>query len=251
MKLVSWNVNGLRAAIRSGFDRFLADHRPDVLCLQEVKAQDSDVPAELFDGYHVTWNSAAKKGYSGVLVASREKPLGSTAGIGLPGPDDEGRVITTEWPDFYLVNVYTPNSQRGLTRLDYRMTWDAAFLDHVKKLDAQKPVLFCGDMNVAHQEIDLANPKQNRKNAGFTDEERAGFSRIVEAGFVDVYRERYPGETGHYTWWTWRSDARARNIGWRIDYWLASQRLAPRVANPTILKEVHGSDHCPVSIEIA
>lgn len=250
MKLISWNVNGLRAAVRAGFADFLATHQPDVLCLQEIKAAPGDVSASLFDGYHVTWNPALKKGYSGVLLATRAEPLKVTAGFGLEAHDGEGRILLAEFPDFQVATVYTPNSQRGLMRLDYRLQWDEVFQLWLQRLDQEKPVVFCGDLNCAHEEIDLANPRENRRNAGFTDEERASFGRMLAGGFVDSFRALHPGEKGHYSWWTYRSDARARNIGWRLDYWLVSQKLWPRVRRSEILKDTLGSDHCPVLLEM-
>lgn len=250
MKFVSWNVNGLRAALRNGFADFAAELRPDFLCLQEAKAAPEDVDFDfLGPEYLAFWNCAEKKGYSGTVICTTKKPLSDSRGIGIARHDKEGRVITLEYPDYFLVNVYTPNSQRGLTRLDYRQQWDKAFLKYLRKLENSKPVVFCGDLNVAHTEIDLANPKSNRRNAGFTDEERAGFDRIVAAGYLDTFREFEKGP-GHYTWWTYRSDARARNIGWRIDYWCISKTLRPRLANSKIVSEVTGSDHCPVVMEL-
>jgi exodeoxyribonuclease-3 len=250
MKLISWNVNGLRAALRAGLADFVAREKPDVLCLQEIKALPSDVDASVFDGYHVTWNPAEKKGYSGVLIASREPPLKVTSGLGRPNDDSEGRVLVAEFEDFQVATIYTPNSQRGLTRLEYRLQWDAAMSAWLSDLNLAKPVVLSGDLNCAHEEIDLANPKENRRNAGFTSEERASLSAILKTGFVDSFRALHPGEPGHYSWWTYRSDARARNIGWRLDYWLVSQHLWPRVQNARILPEVHGSDHCPVLLEL-
>lgn len=251
MKLISWNVNGLRAALRSGFADFLAAEQPDVFCLQEIKAAPGDIPPSLLDGYHVTWNPARKPGYSGVLFASRQAPVSVSLGLGYEEHDAEGRIIAADMGDFYVVTCYTPNSQRGLVRLSYRLTWDAIFREWLQGLDRQKPVLACGDFNCSHEEIDLANPKSNRRNAGFTDEERASFSQLLSAGFIDSFRAHHPGEPGHYTWWTYRNDARTRNIGWRLDYWLVSQRFWPRVTRTAILKDVMGSDHCPVLLEIA
>jgi exodeoxyribonuclease-3 len=250
MKLVSWNVNGLRAALRAGLQEFVSREQPDVLCLQEIKANPEDVPSPLFEGYHVHWNPAQKKGYAGVLIATRQPPLAVTRGLGKPDLDTEGRVLVTEYPDFQVVNVYTPNSQRGLTRLDHRLQWDKAFTRWLRALDKKKPVVVCGDFNCAHQEIDLANPRENRRNAGFTDEERAGFSSLLQGGFIDSFRARHPDQPGHYSWWTYRSDARARNIGWRLDYWLVSSALWPRVQEAKILSDVIGSDHCPVVLEM-
>lgn len=248
MKFISWNVNGIRACQRKGFEDFLASAGPDAICLQEVKAHAEQVNLNT-DGYHVFWNAAKKPGYSGTAILTREKPLGAVCGIGAAEHGNEGRVLTLEYPDYHLVNVYTPNAQHGLTRLDYRMEWDAAFLAHMKKLEKKKPVVFCGDLNVAHREIDLANPKTNRKNPGFTDEERAGFDAIIEAGFIDTFREFEEGP-GHYSWWSYRANARARNIGWRIDYFLISGELRPRLKSAGILPGVMGSDHCPVTVEL-
>lgn len=250
MKLISWNVNGLRAALRAGLADFVAREQPDALCLQEIKATPDDVEASVFDGYHVTWNPAQKKGYAGVLIATRQAPLKVTPGLGLPEHDGEGRVLVAEFPDFQVASVYTPNSQRGLARLDYRLAWDTKFQQWMRKRDRNKPLLVCGDFNCAHEEIDLANPRENRRNAGFTDEERAGFSAMLKAGFHDSFRALHPGEPGRYSWWTYRSDARSRNIGWRLDYWLVSKKLWGRVRRADILHEVRGSDHCPVVLEL-
>lgn len=250
MKLISWNVNGLRAVLRGGFADFLAAEQPDVLCLQEIKAAPGDITTPLMEDYHVTWNPAAKRGYSGVLLASRQAPVNISLGLGLAEHDTEGRIIAADLGDFYVVTCYTPNSQRELVRLPYRLSWDAAFREWLQRLDREKPVLVCGDLNCSPEEIDLANPKSNRRNAGFSDEERASFSQLLAAGFVDSFRMQHPGEPGHYTWWTYRNEARARNIGWRLDYWLVSQRFWPRVTRTAILKDVFGSDHCPVLIEI-
>jgi len=252
MKLISWNVNGLRAALKKGFLEFLGAERPDVLLLQEVKATPDQVGHDFAaDGWVTHWNPARKKGYSGVATLSRVPVLGVRHGIGLPGHDDEGRVLTIEFPDFFVVNVYTPNAQDDLRRLPYRMEWDEVFLAFVKELEQTKPVVFAGDLNVAHREIDLARPKQNRKSAGFTDEERSGFDRIVEAGFIDSFRHFHPDEPGHYSWWSYRGGARENNVGWRIDYFCVSTAILPRVLATGILPEVRGSDHCPVVIEIA
>jgi exodeoxyribonuclease-3 len=250
MKLISWNVNGLRAALRAGLAEFVAREQPDALCLQEIKANPEDVDASVFDGYHVTWNPAHKKGYSGVLIATREKPTRVTHGLGLPHHDTEGRLLVAEFPDFQVVTVYTPNSQRGLTRLEYRLDWDTAFRTWLRKLDRKKPLVLCGDFNCAHEEIDLANPRENRRNAGFTDEERGSFSSLLDTGFIDSFRSLHPAQPGHYSWWTYRSDARARNIGWRLDYWLVSKKLWPRVRQAQILSHIQGSDHCPVLLEL-
>ena len=249
MKLLSWNVNGLRAVLGKGLLDFIRSEDPDVVCLQEIKAQPEQVEVEWPAGYVAHWNPAEKKGYSGTLTLTREKVLAVERGLGKHLEDREGRVLTTEFADFFLVNCYTPNSQRELTRLDYRhREWDPAFLRHLKALEKRKPVVFCGDLNVAHTEIDLANPKANVRNHGFTAEERAGFTALVEAGFVDTFRHLHPGEKGHYTWWSLMAGARARNVGWRIDYFGASQALAPRIREAFIRPKVTGSDHCPVGL---
>lgn len=250
MKLISWNVNGIRAAIKKGFLDFLQSADPDIICLQEVKAMSEQVELELPD-YKQYWNSAVKKGYSGVAIFSKSEPLSVQNGFGIEEHDQEGRVLTLEYETFYLVNVYTPNAKRELLRLDYRTKeWDVLFLEHVVNLQQKKPVVFCGDLNVAHKEIDLANPKTNRRNAGFTDEERAGFDNIVAAGFIDTFRE-FEQDGGHYSWWSYRSGARERNIGWRIDYFCISPALRPQLKAAYILPEVMGSDHCPVAIELS
>lgn len=247
MKLISWNVNGIRAAINKGFLDFYNNSDSDILCVQETKARPEQVDFDL-NGYHQYWNSAEKKGYSGTAVFTREEPLDVRLGMNIPEHDSEGRVITLEFPEFFLINVYTPNSQRGLARLAYRgKKWDVDFLKYTKSLEKKKPVVFCGDLNVAHKEIDLANPKNNRKNAGFTDEERAGFDNIVAAGFIDTFRE-FNQEPGQYSWWSYRMNARARNIGWRIDYFCISNDLCPKLKDAFILPEIMGSDHCPVGI---
>lgn len=249
MKLISWNVNGVRAAVRAGLKEFVAAERPDVLCLQETKAPAGGMKLEL-KGYHEFWNDARKPGYAGTAIFSKTAPLAVTRGMGIAKHDGEGRVITAEFKDFYVMSVYVPNSQRGLERLPYRTKeWDRDFLKYVQKLDRKKPVIFCGDLNVAHCEIDLANPKANVKNHGFTPEERAGFDAIVKAGFVDTFREFEKG-AGHYTWWSRLSNCRARNIGWRIDYFVVSPRLKPRLKKAWILKDVKGSDHCPVGLSL-
>ena len=248
-KMISWNVNGIRAAINKGFTDFVAQTQPDVLCLQETKAMQEQVGLEL-PGYQQIWCSAERKGYSGVATFTKTAPLSVQCEMEHPDFSGEGRVLALEFADYFLVNVYTPNAQRELTRLDYRVQWDAEFLTYLKTLETKKPVIFCGDLNVAHQEIDLARPKANRGNAGFTDEERAGFDRIVEAGFIDTFREFQP-DGGHYSWWSYRAGAREKNIGWRIDYFGISPSLRPRLKNAFILPEVLGSDHCPVGIEIA
>ena len=247
MKLVSWNVNGLRACMGKGFPEFLRAADPDILCLQETNMQREQADFTL-EGYEEYWNSAEKKGYSGTAVFTKERPLSVSYGIGLPEHDSEGRVITAEYPEFYLVNVYTPNSQQELARLSYRMEWEDAFRGYLKALDAKKPVVVCGDMNVAHEEIDLKNPKTNRKNAGFTDEERQKMTELLASGFTDTFRMLYPDLEGVYSWWSYRFRAREKNAGWRIDYFLVSDRLKDRVADSRIDTGVFGSDHCPVEL---
>lgn len=249
MKFISWNVNGFRAVMGKGFPEIFSDFDADCVCLQETKMQEGQAEFNP-DGYDVFWNSAVKKGYSGVATVTRMKPLTVTRGIGCEKHDNEGRVLTTEFPDFFLVNVYTPNSQDGLKRLDYRMSWEEAFKQYVLDLDKRKPVIICGDMNVAHEEIDLNNPKTNRRNAGFTDEERSCMTSLLEAGFVDTFRHFYPDMKEVYSWWSYRNRAREKNIGWRIDYFLVSERLVPRLRNADILGHIYGSDHCPVLLEI-
>lgn len=252
MKLVSWNVNGIRASMTKGFRDFVETDEPDVLCLQETKAEPNQVDLGWADalGYHQVWNCAEKKGYSGTSIWSKVPPKKESLGIGAVEHDKEGRVITATFDDFHVVNVYTPNSQRGLARLDYRQRWDAAFLAYVQKLNRRKPVIFCGDVNCAHKEIDLANPKSNRKNAGFTEEERAGLDKVVDAGFRDSFRE-FDATAGNYSWWTYRSDARQRNIGWRLDYFWVADKIWERVNGAKIRSEILGSDHCPVEIDIS
>lgn len=247
-KLVSWNVNGLRAVLNKGFLDFFAAADADAVCLQETKCTPDQVDLAP-KGYELIWNCAEKKGYSGTAVFTRVAPWDVRLGIGKRHHDGEGRVITVEYDDYYLVNVYTPNAQRTLERLPYRQQWDADFLRYLKGLEKKKPVVFCGDLNVAHKEIDLANPKSNKKNAGFTPEERAGFDALVAAGFVDTFRHFEPG-AGHYTWWSQRPGVRAKNIGWRIDYFVVSQALKPRLRKAAIMPHVMGSDHCPVTLEL-
>ena len=249
MKLISWNVNGLRAVLRKNFLEYLDHEKPDILCLQETKARPEDVEQLWPSTYTTYWDSAQKKGYSGTVVFTKTRPLKVSQGIGVAEHDQEGRAVTAEFADFFLVNVYVPNSQRELARLAYRQQWDRDFLRYLKKLDHRKPVIVCGDLNVAHEEIDLANPKANVRNHGFTPEERAGFAAMVDAGFVDTFREFEPGP-GHYTWWSPMSNARARNIGWRIDYFLVSARLRPQLRQAFIRPEVSGSDHCPVGLRL-
>lgn len=247
MKLISWNVNGLRACMGKGFAEFVKEQEPDVMCVQETKLQEGQIELEL-PGYYQYWNYAEKKGYSGTALFTKEEPLNVTYGIGIPEHDREGRVITAEFADFYLVTVYTPNSQNELARLPYRMEWEDAFLAYLKGLEKNKPVIFCGDLNVAHQEIDLKNPKTNRKNAGFTDEERAKFSHLLENGFVDTFRYFYPDREGIYSWWSYRFKAREKNAGWRIDYFVVSDSLKECLEDAVIYTQVYGSDHCPVGL---
>ena len=247
MKLVSWNVNGLRACMGKGFLDFLRDADADIVCLQETKMQREQADFSIY-GYEEYWNSAEKKGYSGTAVFTRRSPLSVTCGLGIPEHDTEGRVITAEYPDFYLVNVYTPNSQRELTRLSYRMEWEDAFREYLKALDQKKPVIACGDMNVAHREIDLKNPKTNQQNAGFTKEERQKMTDLLNSGFLDSFRLLYPDVTGAYSWWSYMFHAREKNAGWRIDYFLVSERLRDRIADSRIDTDVFGSDHCPIEL---
>jgi len=249
LKLISWNVNGLRAVLRKNFLAYLEREQPDLLCLQETKCSPDDVEQLWPATYTTYWNSAERRGYSGTAIFARTRPLAVTLGLGRPAHDREGRVLTAEFADFFLVNAYVPNSQRELTRLPYRLEWDADFRRYLKTLERRKPIVFCGDLNVAHTELDLANPKANVKNHGFTPEERAGFSELVKAGFVDTFREFEKGG-GHYTWWSQMTGARARNVGWRLDYFLISAALRPRLRSAFIRPEVPGSDHCPVGIEL-
>lgn len=250
LKLISWNVNGLRSVLKKGFLDFVKKENPDILCLQETKCCSEDVSLELPE-YEQYWNTAEKKGYSGTAVFTKVKPLSEAYGLGIGKHDREGRVITLEFGDFYLINVYTPNSKRELERLDYRTKeWDVDFLKYAKSLEKKKPVVFCGDLNVAHTEIDLKNPKSNVKNHGFTPEERAGFDNIVKEGFLDTFRE-FTKEGGHYTWWSPMFNARAKNVGWRIDYFCISKSLRPRLLGSSILCDIMGSDHCPVIITLA
>lgn len=249
MKLVSWNVNGLRACLKKGFLEYFQELDADIFSIQETKLQAGQVELEL-EGYEQYWNYAIKKGYSGTAVFTKAKPLSVKLGIGIEEHDQEGRAITAEFENFYLVNIYTPNAQRGLTRLEYRMEWEDAFRNYVKGLDGQKPVIICGDTNVAHQEIDLKNPDTNRRNAGFTDEERQKMTELLEAGFVDSFRYLYPDKKDAYTWWSYMNRARERNIGWRIDYFIISERIKDRIKDAQIHSHVMGSDHCPVVLEI-
>ncbi len=250
IKLISWNVNGLRSILKKGFLQYMKDTNADILCLQEIKARPDQVDIDWPDGYISIWNSAKRPGYSGTMAFCRKEPLDVTMGIGEAEGDSEGRVITLEYEGFYLVNVYTPNSKRDLSRLPYRYkVWDVKFLKYLKNLEKSKPVILCGDLNVAHKEIDLANPKTNRRNAGFTDEEREGMSNTIKAGFLDTFREFNP-DGGNYTWWSYMAKSRERNIGWRIDYFCISKILRPRLKEAFISSKVGGSDHCPVGIVI-
>ena len=249
MKLISWNVNGLRAVMKKNFYDFVNDTNPDILCIQETKMQEGQADVELPE-YHKYWCSAEKKGYSGTLTLSKEEPLNVTCNMGVDKHDHEGRIVNCEYPGFYLVNVYVPNSQNELARLDYRMEWEDDFLKYIKELEKNKPVIICGDMNVAHKEIDLKNPATNRRNAGFTDEEREKMSLLQDSGLTDTFRFFYPEREGAYSWWSYRGNARANNTGWRIDYFLVSKALEDRLESADILTDVYGSDHCPVVLEI-
>ena len=249
MKLISWNVNGLRACVQKGFLDIFKELNADRFCIQESKLQEGQISLEL-EGYHQYWNYAIKKGYSGTAIFTRREPMSVAYGIGIEEHDQEGRVITLEFAEFYLVTVYTPNSQSELARLDYRMRWEDAFLSYLKGLEEKKPIVFCGDLNVAHKEIDLKNPKTNRKNAGFTDEERGKFSTLLGQGFIDTYRYFYPDQEGIYSWWSYRFQARKKNAGWRIDYFCVSESLKERLVDAKIHTEIMGSDHCPVELDI-
>lgn len=249
MKLISWNVNGLRACVTKGFEEYFHQADADIFCIQESKLQEGQIDLKL-TGYHQYWNYAEKKGYSGTAVFSKEEPLQVTYGMGIEKHDTEGRIITCEYPGFYLVTVYTPNSQNELARLPYRCEWEDDFRTYLKQLEQKKPVVFCGDLNVAHQEIDLKNPKTNRKNAGFTDEERQKFTELLETGFIDTFRYFYPEQAGIYSWWSYRFKAREKNAGWRIDYFCVSQILKEKLKDAVIHTEVMGSDHCPVELLI-
>ncbi|ENL6385684.1 exodeoxyribonuclease III [Listeria monocytogenes] len=249
MRLISWNVNGLRAAVKKGFLEYFEEVDADIFCLQETKLQEGQIELDL-PAYKDYWNYAVKKGYSGTAIFTKVEPLSVQYGLGIPEHDTEGRVITLEFEEFFMVTVYTPNSQAELKRLDYRMTFEDAILEYVKNLDKTKPVVLCGDLNVAHEEIDLKNPKTNRKNAGFSDEERAKFSAFLDAGFIDSFRYFYPNLTDAYSWWSYRMNARARNTGWRIDYFVVSERLKDKLVDAKIHADVLGSDHCPVELEL-
>ncbi len=250
MKLISWNVNGLRAVVKKGFEESFNTLDADAFCLQETKLQEGQIDLEL-PGYAQYWNYADKKGYSGTAIFTRIKPLSVSYGLGIDEHDHEGRVITLEYEDFYLITVYTPNSKDGLARLPYRMVWEDDFRAYLKALETKKPVVVCGDLNVAHQEIDLKNPKTNRKNAGFSDEERAKMTELLDAGFIDTFRYFYPEAEGEYSWWSYRFNARKNNAGWRIDYFLTSESLKDRLVEAKIHQEIFGSDHCPVELVIA
>jgi len=248
-RLVSWNVNGLRSAIAKGFFDFLDKRSPDILCLQETKLSEGQLDLEL-EGYDLYFNYAEKKGYSGTAVFTKIKPMSVSYGMGIEAHDREGRMITLEFEDYYLVNIYTPNSQRGLVRLPYRMIWEDDMREYLLSLDAVKPVIFCGDLNVAHKDIDIKNPKSNVNNAGFTPEERSKMTRLLESGFIDTFRYFYPDRTDAYTWWSYMFNAREKNIGWRIDYFCVSERFKSRLVDAAILSDVYGSDHCPIELII-
>ena len=250
MRFISWNVNGLRACMQKGFYEYFLDTNADFFCLQETKLQEGQIEFEP-EGYFGYWNYALKKGYSGTAIFSKHQPLSVSYGMGIPEMDTEGRLITLEFEQFYLVTCYTPNAQRELARLDYRMAWESAFQEYLCRLDAVKPVVVCGDLNVAHQEIDLKNPKSNRGNAGFSDEERDCFGKLLDRGFTDTFRYLYPNETGAYSWWSYMFKARQNNAGWRIDYFLVSNRMRENIVDAKIHSQVIGSDHCPVSLELS
>lgn len=249
MKFISWNVNGIRAALKKGFMDYFNEVDADIFCLQETKCQEGQVELEL-EGYYQYWNYAIKKGYSGTAIFTKEEPLSVSYGLGIEEHDTEGRVITLEFDKFYFITVYTPNSQTDLKRLDYRMKWEDDFLAYIKELEKTKPVIYCGDLNVAHKEIDLKNPKTNRKNAGFTDEERSKFTAVVDNGFIDTFRYFYPEKESIYSWWSYRFNARKNNAGWRIDYFVTSGSLKENLVDAKIHTEVMGSDHCPVELQI-
>ena len=249
MKIVTWNVNGIRACVKKGFLDYFNEVDADMFCIQESKLQEGQIDLEL-DGYHQYWNYAVKKGYSGTAVFTKHEPISVKYGLGIEEHDQEGRVITLEFDDFFLVNVYTPNSQNKLARIDYRMKWENDFRDHLNLLDEKKPVILCGDLNVAHKEIDLKNPKTNKKSVGFSDQERAKMTELLDAGYVDSYRYLYPEKEDIYTWWSYMRQSRERNSGWRIDYFVISQRLAEKIKDVEIHSEILGSDHCPVMLEL-
>ncbi len=249
MKIISWNVNGIRAVMKKGFPDFVKKYDPDILCLQETKAHPDQVDELLHDYEHHFWNSADKKGYSGTAIFSKIKPLNVSYGGGIDVGDTEGRIVTAEFDEFFLVNVYTPNSKRGLARLDYRQEWDKLFFNYLKELEKSKPVITCGDLNVAHTEIDLARPKNNTKNAGFTPQERSGFQKYLDNGFLDTFR-MFNQDPENYSWWSYMFNARSKNLGWRIDYFLTSEKLKKNIISAEILKDVMGSDHCPVTLNL-
>lgn len=246
-KLISWNVNGIRACVTKGFLDYFNEVDADIFCIQESKLQEGQIDLEL-EGYYQYWNYAEKKGYSGTAIFTKEEPISVTYGLGIEEHDNEGRVITLEFEEYYVITVYTPNSQRELARLDYRMQWEDCFREYINNLDKKKPVIVCGDLNVAHNEIDLKNPNNNRKNAGFSDEERGKFTELLQSGFIDTYRYFYPDKEGAYTWWSYMFNARKNNAGWRIDYFCVSERLKDKLASADIHTEVLGSDHCPVEL---
>ena len=253
MKLISWNVNGLRAVVNKGFKEFFKEIDADIFCIQETKMQEAQLDEnilEIFEGYNAYWNSAEKKGYSGTAIFTKQKPLNVTYGIGKEEHDKEGRVITLEFEKFYMVNIYTPNSKRELERLDYRQLWEDEIRAYLLKLKENKPVVMSGDLNVAHTEIDLKNPKTNRKNAGFTDEERAKMTELLNAGFVDTFRYKYPEVEGKYSWWSYMFHAREKNAGWRIDYFIVSENLKDKIEDAQILDNIYGSDHCPIELDL-
>jgi len=254
MKLISWNVNGLRAAVNKGFKEFFNEIDADIFCIQETKMQEDQIDIELnniFEGYHTYWNSAIKKGYSGTAVFTKQKPLKVTYGIGKEEHDQEGRIITLEYDNFYLVNCYTPNSKRELERLDYRMIWEDEIRNYLLKLDKIKPVIYCGDLNVAHEEIDLKNPKTNHRSAGFTDEERSKMTELLSSGFTDTFRYLYPEKENCYTWWSYMFHAREKNVGWRIDYFIVSKSIEKEIKESIIYSQIMGSDHCPVGVNLS
>ena len=250
MKFVSWNVNGLRACVTKGFPEFFQSEDADFFCLQETKLQQGQIDLDL-PGYLQFWNYAEKKGYSGTAIFTKHTPISVSYGVGVPELDTEGRMITLEYPDFYLITCYTPNAQQGLARIDHRLKWDEAFRNHLTELDKKKPVIACGDLNVAHQEIDLKNPASNRGSAGFSDEERGSFTKLLEAGFTDSFRFRNPDATGVYSWWSYRFNARKNNAGWRIDYFIVSDRLKNAITATPVHSDIFGSDHCPVGLELS
>ncbi len=250
-KFISWNVNGLRACVQKGFCEYFKEADADVFCIQETKLQKGQIDlSEMLDGYHDFWNCAEKKGYSGVAMFTKDEPISVTYGMGIPEHDTEGRLITAEFEDYYLITCYTPNSQNELRRLDYRIEWEKALRGYIAGLEQKKPVMICGDLNVAHNEIDLKNPKTNRRNAGFTDEERAEMTKLLGMGYIDTYRHFYPDAAGEYSWWSYRFRAREKNAGWRIDYFIASDKLRDRLRSAAIHQEIFGSDHCPVELVI-